>query len=77
MARFGLIVWLCMGAFGLGLVLLEATRRRRPIRAGWVALALGLGPIFLFFILPLWVGRWGRNPYPIDKERELENDKRF
>lgn len=68
MSRLALIVWLCLGAFGLGLVLLEATRRKRPIRPGWVALALALGPIFLFFVLPLWLGRWGRESHRIDKE---------
>lgn len=60
MSRFLPIVWLCMGAFGLGLVLLEASRRKRSIRPGWTFLALALGPLFLFFVLPLWIGRWGR-----------------
>ena len=73
MHRFGLIVWICMGAFGLGLVLLEATRRKRPIRPLWVMLAVALGPIFLFFILPLWIGRWGKEPRKIDKESDLED----
>jgi len=67
MSRLVLIVWLCLGAFGLGLVVLEASRRRRPIRSSWVPLALALGPIFLFFVLPLWLGRWGKDPR-IEKE---------
>lgn len=68
MSRFVLIIWLCLGAFGLGLVLLEANRRRIPIRAGWIMLALALGPIFLFFVLPLWLGRWGKERPKIEKE---------
>ena len=73
MLRLALIVWLCLGAFGLGLVLLEATRRKRPIRNGWVMLALVLGPIFLFFVLPLWLGRWGKSPQQNDREHDLES----
>ncbi len=73
MPRLALIVWLCLGAFGLGLVLLEANRRKRPIRPGWLMLALALGPIFLFFVLPLWLGRWGKGPNQIDKEHDLES----
>lgn len=72
MSRLILVIWLCLGAFGLGLVLLEANRRKSPIRAGWVPLALALGPIFLFFILPLWLGRWGKAHRRIDKEQDLE-----
>lgn len=60
MARLGLIIWLCMGAFGLGLVLLEANRRQRRIPAFWYVLGVLLGPVFLFFVIPLWLGRWGR-----------------
>jgi len=73
MGRLGLIIWLCLGALGLGLVLLEATRRQRPIRPGWFLLALALGPIFLFFVLPLWLGRWGKDPSRIDRQRDLKN----
>ncbi len=69
MSRLALIVWLCFGAFGLGLVLLEATRRKRTIRPSWPILALALGPIFLFFVLPLWLGRWGKSDDRIDGPR--------
>ena len=72
MFRLGFIVWLCLGAFGLGVVCLEAARRKLPIRPAWVGLALALGPIFLFFVLPLWLGRWGKEPQRIHKEREPE-----
>ncbi len=68
MFRIGLVFWVCLGALGLGIISLEAIRRKRPIRPGWALLALALGPIFLFFILPLWLGRWGREPHEIDKE---------
>lgn len=67
MRRLGLIAWVCSGALGLGLVLLEAARRKRPIRVSWSVIALSLGPIFLFLILPLWLGRWGRD----DSNHEL------
>jgi len=68
MSRLALIVWLCLGAFGLGLVFLEASRRKLVIRPRWVFLALALGPIFLFFILPMWLGQWGKRPHQTDKE---------
>ena len=58
MTRLALIVWLCLGVLGLGVVFLEATRLRRKIRPGLVILALVLGPIFLFFVLPLWFSRF-------------------
>lgn len=58
--RIGLVAWLCLGALGLGLVLLEAHRRQIRIRRVWYVLAVLLGPVFLFFVLPLWLGRWGR-----------------
>jgi len=70
MTRLGLIVWLCLGAFGLGLVLLEAGNRRRAIRPGWFALALVLGPIFLFFVLPLWLRYWGKDVHNIEKQSD-------
>jgi len=68
MARLGLIAWLCLGAFGLGLLCLEAARRKRPIQPRWVLLALALGPVFLFFVVPLWLGRWGKNSHQIEKD---------
>ena len=58
--RLGLIIWFCLGALGLGLVTLEATRRKINISGAWYFFAVLLGPIFLFFVLPLWLGRWGR-----------------
>ncbi len=58
--RLALIIWLCLGAFGLGLVTLEASRRKVNIAGPWYFLAVILGPIFLFFVLPLWIGRWGK-----------------
>ncbi len=60
MLRIGLIVWLCLGALGLGLVVLEAARRKQDVSGWWYMLAVLLGPVFLFLILPLWIGRWGR-----------------
>ncbi|OFY99136.1 MAG: hypothetical protein A2Z97_00350 [Bdellovibrionales bacterium GWB1_52_6] len=59
--RIALIIWFCLGALGLGLVTLEASRRKVNVSGTWYFLAVLLGPIFLFFILPLWLGRWGRD----------------
>lgn len=73
MARLGAILWLCFGAFGLGLILLEASRRKRPIRSTWFLLALALGPIFLCFILPLWLGRWGKETNRINRQDNIHN----
>ena len=60
--RWGLVVWMCAGALGLGIAALEANRRRIPLGKSWFFYSLLLGPIFLCFILPLWLGRWGRPP---------------
>ncbi len=60
MWRYWLVAWLCAGAFGLGLLTLEANRRRILIRRVWFPVGLALGAIFLFFILPFWMSRWGR-----------------
>jgi len=73
MTRLVLIAWLCLGALGLGVVFLEATRRRRPIRPGLFLLALALGPIFLFFVLPLWLSRREKNVHNIEKQYDPEN----
>jgi len=60
--RIGLlaVIWLCLGALALGIVVLEASRRKVAVSGHWYVLAVLLGPIFLFFILPLWLGRWGK-----------------
>ncbi len=58
--RTGLVIWFCLGALGLGLVTLEASRRKVSIAGAWYFLAVLLGPIFLFFVFPLWLGRWGK-----------------
>jgi len=60
MWRYLLVAWLCAGAFGLGLLTVEANRRRVLINKTWFPVGLALGPIFLFFVLPLWMYRWGR-----------------
>lgn len=56
------VIWFCLGALGLGLVTLEASRRKVSISGVWYFFAVLLGPIFLFFVLPLWLGKWGRDP---------------
>jgi len=61
MIRFGGLAWICLGALGLGLLTLEAIKRKRSIPQKWTFLAIVLGPVFLFFILPIWLGRWGRS----------------
>jgi len=58
--RLGIILWFCLGALGLGLVVLEASRRKVNVSGLWYILAVLLGPIFLFFVLPLWLGGWGK-----------------
>ncbi len=56
-----LVAWFCCGALALGIVLLESSRRKdMEVSGKWYALAMILGPIFLFFILPQWLGRWGK-----------------
>lgn len=60
MARLGLTVWLCLGALGLGILALEANRRKITVSNLWFLWGLILGPVFLCFILPLWLGKWGR-----------------
>jgi hypothetical protein len=54
------IIWLCLGALALGIVVQEAARRKASVSGRWYVLSVLLGPIFLFFILPLWLGRWGK-----------------
>jgi len=60
MIRFGGLAWICLGALGLGLLTLEAIKRKKSIPRYGALLAVILGPVFLVFILPLWIGRWGR-----------------
>lgn len=59
MGRLGILLWLCAGAVALGIVVLNANRRNAPVAKIWYFAALLLGPIFLAFILPLWLGKWG------------------
>ncbi|MEO5970542.1 MAG: hypothetical protein ABIQ95_11495 [Bdellovibrionia bacterium] len=59
--RIALIIWFCLGALGLGLVTLEAARRKVNVSGVWFIFAVLLGPVFLFFVLPLWLGRWGKD----------------
>jgi len=58
--RLFIIIWLCTGAFSLGLVTLEAARRKQQVSGIWYFASILLGPIFLFFVLPLWLGKWGK-----------------
>ena len=60
MWRYLLVAWLCAGAFGLGLLTVEATGRRVLINKIWFPIGLGRGPILLSWLLPLWMHRWGR-----------------
>jgi len=60
MSRIGIIIWMCMGAFALGLVILTANRRGIYISKIWYMVALILGPIFFCFVIPLWLGKWGK-----------------
>lgn len=61
MGRLGVLIWLCCGALGLGIVVLSANRRQVPVSKVWYFTAFLLGPIFLLFVLPLWLGN-GVNP---------------
>jgi hypothetical protein len=61
MFRLALVGWMCLGALGLGILILVASRRQRRVSPLWSLFALLLGPIFLCLILPLWLGRWGKN----------------
>lgn len=75
--RFWIVIWLCIGALGLGLVVLESSKRRFRVSKLWYFSALLLGPIFLFFVFPLWLGKWGRNSKLEGEYREnRESDSR-
>lgn len=63
------VIWFCLGALGLGLVTLEASRRKVNISGVWYFFAVLLGPIFLFFVLPLWLGKWGRDAAQLTDEK--------
>jgi hypothetical protein len=54
--RILIIAWLSAGALGLGIMTYEANRRSVSIRKSWFLWGLLLGPIFLFFVLPWWIG---------------------
>lgn len=58
--RLWIILWMCAGALGLGLVILQANRNGTYISKWWYLTAVLLGPIFLAFVLPLWLGKWGK-----------------
>ena len=60
MWRYWIVAWLLAGAFGLGLLTLEANRRRILLKKWWFPVGLLLGAVFLFFLLPMWISRWGR-----------------
>ena len=59
MLRLGSIIWLCLGALGLGIVVLQASKQKKDISGWWFFLGVLLGPIFLCFVVPMWLGKWG------------------
>ena len=72
--RIVFVIWFCLGALGLGLVTLEASRRKIDVSGIWYVFAVLLGPIFLFFVLPLWLGKWGRDASKLtDEQKENRN----
>lgn len=74
--RILIVAWFCLGALGLGLVTLEASRRKMNVTGIWYFCAVLLGPIFLFFVLPLWLGQWGRTAAQL-KEGEIKKESTF
>jgi len=58
MVRPAVIIWLCLGALGLGILITLASRYKKNISAWWSFFALLLAPIFLCIVLPMWYGRW-------------------
>ena len=58
MLRNGLMIWLCAGALGAGVLATMASRRNAQFKKVWVFLAMVLGPIFFFFVLPAWLDNW-------------------
>jgi hypothetical protein len=56
------LLWLCAGALALGILVLNANRRKVYLAPVWYFAAILLGPIFLAFVLPLWLGKWGDKP---------------
>ncbi len=72
--RIALIIWFCLGALGLGLVTLEAARRKVNISGLWFVFGVLLGPIFLFFVLPLWLGKWGKDATRLKDDATRGND---
>lgn len=69
------VIWFCLGALGLGLVTLEASRRKVSISGVWYFFAVILGPIFLFFVLPLWLGKWGRDASQLADDKSKKAPK--
>jgi hypothetical protein len=64
MGRLGILLWLCAGALGLGIVVVTANRQNVPLNRAWYFLAMLLGPIFLAFVVPMWLGKWGNQNKP-------------
>jgi hypothetical protein len=62
--RIGILLWLCAGAIALGVLVLNANRRNTYLAPVWYFAAILLGPVFLAFILPLWLGKWGERKPP-------------
>lgn len=62
MIRLLIIAWACLGALALGITVVAAARRKKDISGWWYLLAILLGPIYFFFILPIWIGKWGEAP---------------
>lgn len=59
MSRLALILWLCAGALALGILVQAANRRGIYIGKTWYVVGLLLGPIFLCFVVPMWIGKFG------------------
>lgn len=57
--RWWVIAWMCAGALGLGIVISHANKRQTYVSRWWYLASVLLGPIFLAFVVPLWLGKWG------------------
>ena len=49
MLRNGILIWLCAGALGAGVLAVVASRRNAQFKKGW---------FFLAFVLPTWLDNW-------------------